>query len=67
MRPAGSPCDAAFVAKICLMNGRPRTHLILEAAVASYLDGPEVPEETRDTLGGPDPAGREDELGAPGS
>jgi hypothetical protein len=33
--------------------------------VASYMNGPEQTEETRDTLGAPDSGGPEDELGGP--
>ena len=36
-----------------------------EVMMASHMNGPEPTEERRDTLGGPDPAGPEDELGAP--
>ena len=37
----------------------------MEVTVASYMNGSEPTEETRDTLGSPDPTGPEDELGGP--
>lgn len=36
-----------------------------EVTVESYMNGSELTKKTRDTLGGPDPAGPEDELGGP--
>lgn len=39
----------------------------MEAGMASQASGPEPAEDRRDALGGPDPAGREDELGGSGA
>jgi hypothetical protein len=43
-----------------------RWHALLrEIRMARHASGPGPAEEGRDTLGGPDPGGREDELGGP--
>jgi hypothetical protein len=58
-----APMTDAFgweILKVC------RWHALLrEIRMARHADGPGPAEESRDTLGGPDPGGREDELGGP--
>jgi hypothetical protein len=58
-----APMTDAFgceILKVC------RWHALLrEIRMARHANGPGPAEESRDTLGGPDPGSREDELGGP--